>query len=133
MWIASAKTIHMKYKDNGLTLDVPNMHLLAETFLRGLPALRNMRWALTNDKEACHQLHKTNISQVTYAIGGKPEMFAMRKFYEKEGHEFVRSGGRWGDHLEHVASQELQALLATDENEKVRIELICVLNWPDLF
>ncbi len=124
MWIASAKAIHIKYKDSGLTLDVPNMHLLAETLLRGLPALRNMRWALTNDKEACHQVHKANISQVTYAIGGKPEMFAMKRFYEHEGHDFVKSGGRWGDHLEHVASRELQDLLGSDEKEKVWIGLI---------
>jgi hypothetical protein len=107
----------MEYKDDGLNLDVPNLHLLTEISLRSLPALRNMRCCLTNRYESAHQVNKHRIRSVAYALGSKPENFAIHEAVVDDALDFVARGGRWGPNLEHGASKELI--------ERVNVEVCC--------
>ncbi len=111
--------MHEKYRESGLNLDVPNLHLLVESALRALPMIGDLRSALTNRYEAMHQINKQRISTVSFTTGSNPENFAIREAINDEAIQFVLDGGRWGPGLEFVASRAMRSRITSTLEYKV--------------
>ncbi len=132
-WVGMARDIHQKYNGDGLTLDVPNIHLLVEAAMRSLPLIGDLRSAMTNRYEAMHQANIHRIGDVSYTTGSNPENFAIQQSVFDDALRFVMNGGRWGPGLEFVAAKGLRERIALTFDNKV-FNFICIqsCNQPSI-